>query len=254
MKILRHLPPLQVKGLVEGTLKLPPFDGFIHQHGGVIGVEDALRDERYRFKYWNVLEQSPESWLPDSWVAWELEHIPIVVGARWPWGDKRKLWSWPDITSTLARDIVEKMHELGGQKPFFLDQYWETPRSWMFDAEGVQLRDLPLGFSERWEENIRYFRSRCLGPLVNGDWQAEAPVYLEHAGGGPERQIISEQKWHGHSENVLSVYSHEPYNVGWALQLALNYPEKWIAFTNQDTELVYRLAGMLRSTTWHAWV
>ena len=43
-------------------------------------------------------------------------------------------------------------------------------------------------------------------------------------------------------------------NVGWALQLALKHPEKWIAFTNADTETVYRLAGMLRSTSWHVWV
>lgn len=244
-----------MKGLVEGTLKLPPFDAFVHQHGGALGVEDALRDSRYRFKYWNVLEQSPESWLPDPWVEWELANVPTIPGARWPWGDKRKLWSWPDIPSTLAREIRDKMWQVAEGRPPFLDQYWETPRPWMFDAEGVQLRDLPLGFAEAWEENIRYFRSLLPSPtLVNGDWYNQPPVYLEHAGGGPERQLESERIWHQHPESVLSVYSHEPYNVGWALTLALKHPEKWIAFTNTDTETVYRLAGMLSRTTWHAWV
>ena len=102
-----------------------------------------------------------------------------------------------------------------------------------------------------------YLRSLLPKVMTNGVWLSTGEtIYLERAG---KNWPLACMLWEKSPESVLSVPAAEVASVGWLLRLALINPQRWIAFTDPDgmpekLEQAYRMAALLNSKGWGAWV
>lgn len=253
-KILRFF---EVETFASGLPDPATYDGFVYGHVGVREPEVAglIAAGKRCLRYFNVLQWPRDEWHNEwfDYVRSTVVPLRALNGklAYFPWFGQTLLWDWSIITQQRVKSIARKMATLANVTSgagIFLDQFWCSPRPWMFaetgpsGEPGAAYTDFPATKWLRWEAMLRHLVT-CLwqfGASVvvpNGDRNAPAPIHLEHPEWYPMEHEL--ELWREHPDSILSPYADDWWTVEWGLG-AWHKSGKWLGFTGHDQVAVER--------------
>jgi hypothetical protein len=145
------------------------------------------------------------------------------------YGGTRYMINWAVIGPERALRFAQAQKRIAGpQTALFWDVYFPTLAPWMFAAHGAQYEDIPIATRTAYRDNLlgaltiarKVMRANSPGRrvpwsvIVNGDWNAPPPVFLE----GVEQSPL------GSFEEAMTVWRRNNYNVA---SIRAQYPE-WV--------------------------